>query len=352
MLWKTHIAISTETLRRVGINLSRETYERYKAGVIAPDQWQDYPHHHGKSNEIANNLMFARQSYLKNNMTESFYYLGVAFHYIQDAYTSVASYKSRHKQFWHHNYEQGIEDAPFVEDISKTIQYHFRDDYSQLNKFSQIERNLSQKVEGKNATLQIATMVGKYPCDQTGKPVVDRNLALLACVGVMESILGPKTNNQLDSALDQSLIYYENLLHQTELSISHEIVNMVDTIETIQSERDLKSGIVPKLKNGLLSLRLKIKQISLNSKYNRYVKKSHLLEVSSQYKQTTDGIIGPELGWYLFSRPELDLNSVKSELIPFKEPYKDVIAKNKIKCYNIGNKKLVVRQDIVPYINV
>jgi hypothetical protein len=90
----------------------------------------------------------------------------------------------------------------------------------------------------------------------------------------------------------------------------------------------------------------------LNSKYNRYVKKRHLFEVSSIYKQATDGIIGTELGWYLFSRPELNLDAVKSELVPFKEPYNDLVAKNKIKCYNIGNKKLVVRQDIVPYTDV
>lgn len=149
MLWKTHISISNQVLRTIGINLSDEVYSKYKAGIIAPDQWQDFPHHYGKSNDITKYLLYARQSYLQDNLEDTFYYLGVAMHYIQDSYTSVISYRSQSNQIWHHNYEQSIEDSPFVEDLQKTIQYYFRDDYSQLNKYSKIALTLSGKIEGK-----------------------------------------------------------------------------------------------------------------------------------------------------------------------------------------------------------
>ena len=124
--------------------------------------------------------------------------MGVVLHYIQDAYTSVISYNSPSNQLWHHNYEQSIEDAPFVNDIQGNLQYYFRDDYPQLKKYSTIAGTLLSKVEGKNATMQIATLVGQYPSEQTGKPIVDRNLALEACFVVSQSVLSSKTNPQID----------------------------------------------------------------------------------------------------------------------------------------------------------
>ena len=145
MLWKTHIRISNEVLRRLKITLSDDVYARFKEGVLAPDQWKDYPHHHSKSDAIARNLLYARQLYLQNNLQDAFYYLGLALHYIQDSYTSVISYNSPNNQIWHHNYEQSIEDSDFVYDLEKTIQYFFANDHSQLNKYFEIQTSLSRK---------------------------------------------------------------------------------------------------------------------------------------------------------------------------------------------------------------
>jgi hypothetical protein len=348
MLWKTHIAISNEVLRRLGITLPNDIYSSFKEGVIAPDKnRRSYEsHHHGKSDAIARNLMYARQFYLQDNQQNAFYYLGVALHYIQDSYTSVISYDSPNNQMWHQNYEQSIEDSRFVYDVGKTIQYYFRNDYSQLNKYSAVARSLSGKVEGKNATLEAATLVGQYPSNQTGKPIVDLNLALRASLIVTESVLSSRNNAQLDSALKQSLAYHETLLHNAELSTSKEIVVMADQIENLKSKRVTKSGIIPKLKNGLLGLRVKVKELQLNSKYNGYVEKKHLLEVSSKYKEATDRIINPQLGWYIFSRPELNLNIVKSELIPVQESFRNLVLNGIISCYNIGNQEIVVRREL------
>jgi hypothetical protein len=352
MLWSTHIAISNEVLRTLNINLTDKVYSRYKAGVIAPDQWKDYPHHYGKSNAIMNNLMAARQNYLQNCLPETFYYLGVAFHYIQDAYTSVISYGSRNNEIWHHNYEQSIEDAPFVNDVSKTIQYYFRDDLQQLRKYSQIERTLSQKLQGKNATLQVATMVGRNPSTQTGKPIIDRNLALEACADIMESVLSAKTNSHIDTALKQSLIYHETLLKQTELSTAQEIVDKATEIGRVKSRREVNSGIPARLKNAWLSLQAKIKEMRLNSKYKRYIQKRHLFKVSKMYKQATDAIIAPELGWYLFSKEELSLDIVKPELIPIQQSYQNLIVNHSINRYQIGKDVVVLRKELSLYINL
>ena len=39
MLWKTHIRITLEVFRSLGISLSEGEKERLKEGVIAPNKW-------------------------------------------------------------------------------------------------------------------------------------------------------------------------------------------------------------------------------------------------------------------------------------------------------------------------
>jgi len=165
---------------------------------------------------------------------DAFYYLGVALHYIQDAYTTVISYNSRNNQAWHRNYEQGIENSDFVNNIESAIQYFFQNDNYQLYKFSNIASQLSRKVEGKYETLRIATIVGAYQSQQTGKPKVDLNLALKACIVITESVISPKNNIQLYLALKQSLTYHETQLHNVELAVSKQIIEVARQIESLE----------------------------------------------------------------------------------------------------------------------
>ena len=49
MLWTTHRELVKRFSEELGIFLSPEVYRSFMDGIIAPDQWQDYPHHYGKS---------------------------------------------------------------------------------------------------------------------------------------------------------------------------------------------------------------------------------------------------------------------------------------------------------------
>ena len=176
-------------------------------------------------------------------------------------------------------------------------------------------------------------------------------MALKASFVVTKSVLNSKNNAQLDSALKQSLTYHETLLQNVELSTSKEIVVMADQIANLKSKRVTKSGIMPKLKNGLLGLRIKVKELQLNSKYSGYIKKKHLLKVSSKYNEATDRIINPQVGWYIFSKPELNLNVVKSELIPLQDSFRDLVLNGKISCYKLRNQEIVVRRELHQILN-
>ena len=92
MLWKTHKRVSFEVLRRLGISLSNEVSSKFEEGVLAPDRWKDYPHHHGKSEDIEQHLIKSRVLFLQGDLPNAFFSLGVALHYIQDSYTSMASF--------------------------------------------------------------------------------------------------------------------------------------------------------------------------------------------------------------------------------------------------------------------
>ena len=154
MLWKTHIRISFEVLNRLGISLSPEETENFKKGIIAPDKWKDYPHHHGKSENIKQHLMKSRGFFLKDDLPFAFFHLGVALHYIQDSYTSFASFYPKH-QSW----EESIECANFTYDLIKTINYSLRDKEWERKRCLGLAVALSKKAQGRDNTLYLATLL-------------------------------------------------------------------------------------------------------------------------------------------------------------------------------------------------
>ena len=112
MLWKTHLRITFSVMKRLGIPLSDLEVSKLKEGVIDPDKWRDYPHHYKKEKEIQNNLWFSRQHLLIDDFPNAYYYLGVALHYVQDSYTSMASFYPNH-----HSWEESIEKYDVVSNL-------------------------------------------------------------------------------------------------------------------------------------------------------------------------------------------------------------------------------------------
>lgn len=356
MLWKTHVRISNEVLRRLGITLSGEVYSRFKEGIIAPDQWRDYPHHHGKSEAIRNNLMYARQWYLQENLPNAFYYLGVALHYIQDSYTSVVSYDSPKNQMWHQNYEQSIEDAPFVIDVENMIQYFFRDDYSQMNKYFALAKELSRNVEGKNATLKAATLVGEYVSAQTGKPRVDLNMALKASFVVSESVLSSRNCPALESNLRDTLSNYKVFMRTAEVELTTKIIRFANERNELEKRRVPPSGTVSKIKNWILGIRIRLKDSAVNSNYKYYIQKKHLEKVVREYVEAANRTVVPYAGWYNFQIPKLNPNIISKELLSVqeiaevlgeRESYlKESLHKFEVSSYSVGNDELVRRAEL------
>jgi excisionase family DNA binding protein len=356
MLWKTHNRISNEVLRRLGITLSSEVYTKFKEGIVAPDQWKDYPHHHGKSEAIKSNIMYARQCYLQNDLPGTFYYLGVALHYIQDSYTSVVSYDSPNNQVWHQNYEQSIEDSEFVYNLENRIQYFFRNDDYQLNKYGALAKNLSGKVVGKAATLRAATLVGEYASDQTGKPKVDLNMALLASLVVTESVLNSKTCPALETQLKDVLLQHEEFLRNAEIESANNVIRLIKERDELIKKKVPPNGIVSKIKNWIIGIRVSLKNRAASSKTSEYFHRTHLEDVANNYKAATKRVIVPFEGWYTFQIPKLNPNIISKELLSVqeiaevlgeRESYlKESLHKFEVSSYSVGNDELVRRAEL------
>jgi hypothetical protein len=351
MLWKTHTRITFEVMKQLGIPLSNLEALQLREGVLAPDKWGDYPHHYKKEREIQNNLLTSRKYLLVDDFPNAYYNLGVALHYIQDSYTSMASFYPGH-----HDWEESIENCDCVSNLEETIQYWLRDNSFERSRCLGLANALSLDVQGKDSTIYIATLSGHEASQSFAKPIIDFNLGFRASYLVTKSVLSPTINLQLNLALKQTLSYHETLLQNTEVTFSSQIVEIAKQVKNLQSKKISKAGIVSKLKNWLLSLRLEIKNYQLKSKYDKYMHKKHLSDVSVKYQSATNAIIGPHIGWYNFSIPELNFNIVKSQLLPLQEvakyfiltedKFSEMIRKNSVSSYSIDGKELVERKEI------
>jgi hypothetical protein len=316
MLWKTHRRIGMEVLKRLNLYLPKGVFQSYMDGLIYPDKLgqSDFPHHYGKTEKIKQLLLKSRAHYLIDDKTNAYFCLGNALHYIQDSYTSMASFYPKH-----HEWEKAIECCSFNDDLFGTINYSLRNERHEKTRCLELASILSQKAVGKKPTLYMSTLTGRNRSNSFAEPMVDLNLALRASYIVSESVLSSKTNPQLDSMLNLALSNNEKLLWQAELNSSNKIVKRAIDTQQLRDKISSKSGFKAKLNNALLIARIKVKELQMRYGYYNYSNKKHLLAVESNYRAQTSEIVKPHLGWYNFSIPQLNITSIQSELIPLKK---------------------------------
>lgn len=350
MLWKTHLRISFEVLNRLGVSLSPETTQHFREGIIAPDQWQDYPHHYGKSKEIKHHLMKGRGYFLKDDPANAFFHLGVALHYIQDSHTSFASFYPNH-----HSWEESIENSSFTDHLIKTINYSLSDKDSERKRCLWLAETLSKKAHGRDYTLYLATLTGHEQSKSFAKPIVDLNLAFRASYVITESVLSPKTSSILENSLGNLVTDYAFLMLDAEKELTDKIIRLTNQRETLKNRKVPPSGIVSKIKNGILRIRIGLKDWSVNSNYRNHVQQKHLYGVITDYMNAANRTVTPYVGWNVFQIPQLEPSSVSRELLSVQEVAK-ALGKNEhtlqkalnnhnISCYFIGDNELVRRQD-------
>lgn len=328
-----------------------ELFMCLKNGVIAPDKWEDFPHHYGKSEKIKENLLKSRVYFLRDDKSNAYFYLGVALHYIQDSYTSMASFYPNH-----HRWEESIEYCNFTDDLEQTINYSLRNNPWERSRCLGIACALSQKAQGKDSTLYMATLTGHEKSASFAEPNVDLNLALRASFVVVESVLSSKNSPELENKLRRLLLDYELLLQKIEDEFSEIIVKLVNELTGLEKRKLPSAGFMPKIKNLLLEIRISLKKSAVNSSYNRYLEQRHLTRFVKEYHEAVVRTVYPYSGWYNFLIPPLNLDVVRRELLPInrvaevlginEEVINESLDRFKVSSYQIENTKLVTRTDL------
>jgi len=356
MLWKTHLRISFEALRKLGITLTNEVNQSFRNGILAPDQWKDFPHHHGKSNDIRNHLMKSRGYFLQDNLPKAYFHLGVALHYIQDSYTSVVSYRGPKRQIWHQNWEERIENSYFVSNLEKTITYSLRNKQSERDRCLRLAHILSKGAIGRDNTLYVATLSGHQASENSAKPIVDLNLGLKASYVVTKSVLSAKNCPALEAKLKNNLTNHEGLMINAEIELSNKIIRLINERDDLKRQKVTQSGIVSKIKNWILGIRIRLKDFSANSNYKSYIQRKHLKKVAKQYAKTANRTVAPYAGWYSFKIPRINLNVVSRELFSCQEAaeilgekeniLKQLLTNLNVSTFHVKNWELITRAEL------
>jgi excisionase family DNA binding protein len=358
MLWKTHIRICKKVLHELSLPWSSVEAQRLRDGIVDPDKWRGRleSHHYGKSGEIRSYILNARRNYLQNDLPNAFYNLGVALHFIQDAYVS---FPSRFSPLKHQNWEQQIEnleDNGFVDDLESTIQYDLKFSDIQRNNCSWLAGELSREVQGKDNTLRIATLSGKEESESWASPIVDLNLAYRASLAVSKSVLGPKNCPELVATLSEELREYERLLQKSEISLSAEIAKSARQRDVWMGKIVQEPGFVRKIRNLFFRMRVGFQNWRTNGKMEAYSSQSHLHRVAEEYNHATSMTASPYEGWYNFQIPKISLSVVKKELLTIAEvsailgfdtdTIKAMLSHGGFSSFAVGNRELISRSEL------
>jgi len=338
MLSQTHIRIANKILDELGVPISSEQVACLRGGSVAPDAWKDFPHHQGKTSNIKVYVLKARKYFLEENLHESFFFLGVAFHYIQDQWTTISGSDPKHA-----SWEQQIERSSFIQDLEGLIQ---RIDFpeEQKSEYMRLIDFLSTEIEGKQTTFQLAALY--HP--RWGNPTADLNFAFRISLSIAKSVFGSKSSSKLQRELGAILKEYEMELKETETAFVDKLAELVQ-----KQERMKKTKGIMRIFSGLLG---RIYGLRVSWKITGYEKRQHLAKVSQAYNKVCKKVSAPYYDWYLVTIPQLDINRVEKEIFTLSEASQyletrekevfDLIVNNKISSFRIKERQFFRKSEL------
>ena len=311
MLLSTHKRIAEIIAKEIGLNLAQT--DCLIKGLIKPDYWRDFPHHYGKERHIRKYIIEARMAYLEDNATEALFNLGVALHYIQDAWVMIPGWQMEHG--W---YEEEIDRAPLEVDLKKMVavnllnklwrnsHFHILEDckrqyFKIVKRLAEFERLFRRGFKGydgdfiEEATLNIATL--KRP--SLGSPFHDFNFACRISLLVALSIFLPKTSRDLQNMLSQLRKEYKKEMIEAEKALAEKLIEL-------KKRRDKLKQI-----GGIINIfRKTICDINIWINKSRYENQSHLLKVQNAYYERAELLAHRYENWYIVEIPELRIEEI------------------------------------------
>jgi hypothetical protein len=284
MRWEAH----TRTAQKILQDFDVYHFQKYEKdlinGIIYPDANDPKPHF-GREEAIRENVRKARERRLDYNPSDSFFYLGMTFHYIQDSWVGM---DPDHEEY--PNYEKHMDKCTLLNRNESMFQYYPVMRNRVLTQFMELEARLDNPVKTPSEMYELVS-IGK-PFESTA--FLDVNFAYRVCHRVAEMVLQPMLKVSLDERLSKLHTEYTEKLVEKEKSERDEIFLMEESLGK-PSEGTL-SGIDTWKKRR-----------ALNKRTDLYGKEKHLGKVFNGYKQETSLLAAPFIEWFNVQIPELVL---------------------------------------------
>jgi hypothetical protein len=284
MKWEAH----TRTAQKILSDFDAYHFQKYEKdlinGIIYPDSNDPKPHR-DRDEAVRNNIRKARDRRLEYNPSDSFFYLGMAFHYIQDSWMGI---DPDHEDYT--RYEKQIDKSTLLDMGEDLFRYYPVKRNRVLTQFKELDKCLS--VPLKNTEEMYALISAGSPFESTA--FLDLNLSYRICRRVAEMVLKPMLKTSLDENLSRLHVEY------TEKLVSCE-----------DNEREslfLLEENIGKSSQGLLfGVEAWKKRQDLNKKTTLYGNGRHLEKTFKTYRREADALAKPYIDWYNVKIPDLIL---------------------------------------------
>jgi hypothetical protein len=287
MKWEAH----TRTAEKILADFDAYHFRKYEKdlinGIIYPDS-NDPNSHSRREDTIRNCIKKSRERRLDYNPNDSFFYLGMAFHYIQDKWVGL---DPDHEDYPH--YERVIDKCAILDFGEDLYRYYPVQRQRVLNQFKRIEEVLKTRIKTPEELYSVALMSRPYE----SIAFLDLNLSYRICFRVAEMVLRPMLNVSLNERLTQTHSEYTGKLVKTEESevvFLHELNQELGQIET--------EGTM----NGIKKWK---QERNIKTRNKSYEKGRHLEKIRAEYSKITREMSKPFSDWYNVEVPELKLET-------------------------------------------
>jgi hypothetical protein len=288
MKWEAH----TRTAERILTDFDAYHFKKYEKdlinGIIYPDS-NDLKPHFGRDQSIKEYIRKARDMRLDYNASDSFFYLGMAFHYIQDSWVGMDPD--------HEDYDLYMKMIDKCDIVCRTVS---------LYKYYPVTRNrvLTQYKElEKRLEVTVSSIAELYELATSGKPFestafLDLNFSYRVCFRVAEMVLKPMLMTSLDEKINRLYSNYFDKLTQKEQQEQDILFNLEAGLG------DSSQGVL----SGIDEWRIRR---DLNKRTANYEQGKHLDEVLKNYCMEVETLSKPYQDWYNITVPKLELPKKK-----------------------------------------
>ena len=284
MKWEAH----TRTAQKILADFNAFHFQKYEKdlinGIIYPDS-NDPKLHSGREEAIRDNIMKAREYRLEYNPSDSFFYLGMAFHYIQDSWVGMDPDNEDYS-----NYEKQIDKSTLLDLGENLFRYYPVSRNRVLKQFKDFDVRLSTPLTTPDDMFDLVS--ASTPFESTA--FLDLNLSYRVCRRVAEMVLKPMLKASLDDKLSRLHANYTEKLVECERCERAILAKLEENVDG--ESHGLLSGVGNWKKNN-----------DFNKRYVAYGKELHLMKIFKEYSLAANNLTKPFVGWYIVNIPELVL---------------------------------------------